>query len=140
MPFKGVEARERDDQDTVYGPRPGLAEGEWVRYWRRLPHSLVAKMTSAATIAKVAPDGQIVATFDPGVAAVERLHLGIVDWALYDGAVPVVWERDKATVLMDGLDPDLLKYLGDHIGQETQAETLDKPDPATGGKTTQGEG
>lgn len=144
MPFRGEAARERDDQETIMGPRPdlGLAEGEWVRYWARVPHSISAKVISAATIVSVDPVTNVQkVVIDAGLSSIARLRLGIVDWVLFDNGVPIVWDRDQAHVLIDGLDAGLVTYLSENIGRVNEALSLQRPaNPEQPKGETKGEG
>lgn len=142
--FKSPARKAEDGIVTVHGPAAGLSEGEWVRYWEVFPHSLQAALTSEATTAKVEMGTrQVVATFDPGLAVLARLRLGIVDWSLLDeDGEPVPWDPSKSAALIDGLSDETFNWLSEHIGEPTRKPTpLAAPaDPEVPRSESQGEG
>lgn len=127
MPYRTPQERQSEDTDTLRGPGHGLDEGEWITYWRNLPHSIKGRMTSEATVASMMPTGQMVATFDAGVAALTRIRLGIVDWALKgpDGAI-VPWDASRAGELIEGLPEETFTALQQRIGNGDRPD-LDAP-------------
>lgn len=113
--FRSVAARRAEDQKLLtHLDTPALADGEWVRYWTRLPHGAEGRVDSAGT--RFTSAGTF---FDP-VARVRVLLIeGIVDWAIRDEngrAVP--WDRAKADELIDGMDEALLALLAAKINSE----------------------
>lgn len=114
--FKSPGARQ--ERQGVY-VHPSFGPGESITYWRVLPHSAQAALTSAATEARVNPVKRTMeAVFDPGKAAVARLQFGIVGWTLRDEAdQPVPWDPGKVGELIDGLDPAVVEGLSALIGE-----------------------
>lgn len=125
-----------------------FGSGEFITYWKVLPHSVQAAITSAATEAKVDTVRKTMnAIFDPGKAAMARLRLGIIDWTLRDeNDIPVQWDPSRAGELIDGLPADVVSELGNLIGsgaptlegeqgeasgESSDSSSTDSPDPTT---------
>lgn len=141
--FKSPARRTEDGVATVHGPNGGLSDGEWIRYWETLPHSAKAKLTSEATSAKVdVLTRAMSATFDPGLAVLARVRIGIVDWNLLDeSGQPVAWDPSRAAELIDGLSDETFEYLTGVIGEGGDIVPLAAPaDPKMERSETQGEG
>lgn len=131
---------------TLMDDRPlGLAEGESVTYWRRLPHGVQAKVISAAVDVTLDRHGRPnLARLDMGEYVMSVVAFGIVDWVLFDEAgLPVKWDVRQARVLIDGLPDDVLSALGDRIKADAPPDLTaidrDTADPATGEGPTVGE-
>lgn len=151
MPFRTPDVRTNEDIGTISGPEwigpdgeavpTGLDEGEWVRYWKHLPHSLIGRITSLGTIAKVDPGSMAVAaTFDPGAAGMARVRLGIVGWNLLADGKPVPWEAAKAAELLDGLPDETFALLQRLIGEGEHRPLAAPADPDNPEGPTLGEG
>jgi hypothetical protein len=128
--FKSPARRAEDGVARVEGPEAGLQVGEWVQYWETFPHSLTSRLTSEATSAKVdMVTRQVIATFDPGLAVITRLRLGILDWNLLDeDGNPVKWDATQSASLIDGLPPVVFNWLSEHIGEPSKgARALGEP-------------
>jgi hypothetical protein len=119
MPFQSVAARRISDQGVLtHADCPdGLAEGESVTYWRKLPHSLQAAVLSATLRVSVDKRGRPSDTrLDAGEYPMSVIANGIVDWTLFDEAgVPVKWDPRQSRALIDGLPSDVLRALGDRV-------------------------
>lgn len=142
MPYRTPGERLAEDVAVLRGPGDGLDAGESITYWRDLPHSVKGRMTSAATVATVAPGtNQVTAVFDAGIAALTRVQMGIVDWVLFDHEKNLIpWEPDKAAMLVEGLPEDTFMALQRVIGNGA-APVLDAPaDPAAPRSETVGNG
>lgn len=129
MPFRSTAVRAAEDVKYLRGPGYGLDEGEWIAYWAVFPHSLTGKVTSAATEARIDPATRMmIATFDPGVAALMKVALGIVDWHLLDkDGTPVPWEPDRARELVDGLPTETFTELQRIVSTTEEAPDLGAP-------------
>jgi hypothetical protein len=135
--FRSAEVRRRDDIGIF---TEGLAEGEQIIFWKRLPHSAVTRMTSEATSVKMDRRGRVEDfKFDVGRSARIRVIEGIVDWTLFDeNGKPVIWDRQNADALLDGLRPELLNELSKLVGADDE-NLSDAADPAEANGETKGE-
>lgn len=141
MPFVTVDQRRVSDQAVLtHADCPvGLAEGESVTYWTRLPHSAAARVMSATMRVSIDKRGRPTDThMDAGEYPMSVIANGIVDWVLFDAdSKPVKWDPHQARVLIDGLPGDVLRALGDSIKADEPAAAGD-PDPENP-ETTVGE-
>jgi hypothetical protein len=128
--FRSRPIRWAEDQAVLTGH--GLAEGESIRYWTRLPHGAASRIVTAASHLVVDPrTGRVVeASYDAGAAARARLREGIVDWTIRDEAGQLVpWDSRQADELLDGLPLETVAALGNLIGSGEPPDLSAPADP-----------
>lgn len=136
--FRSAATRRAQDQDVF---TDGLAEGESITYWKRLPHSAAERIANEATEVALDRKGRpLGARVLAGRAARIRLEEGIVDWVIFDeNGDKVEWDRKRAADLIDGLPPKVINALAERIGGD-EPEGLNEPaDPDTPEGETVGE-
>jgi hypothetical protein len=138
--FKSPAAQARDGQTTLSGPP--LGDDEWVRIWAVLPHSVSARITSEATKAVVDPrTSRVTATFDAGIATMAKVRYGIVDWRMLDeDGKEVPWQGEIAYGLIDGLNDDVFKFIGQAIDNGSPADLASPVNPEDKDSERLGEG
>jgi len=119
-----------------------LGEGEFIRYYTRLPHRAARRLADEGTDPKLDKRGRRVVEVKVRSGTLQQIKLeeGVIDWYLRDELGNAVrWERAKATELTDGLHPAIRSILSDLIGSEGQALDSETEDEE-GRDTTEGEG
>lgn len=128
--FRSESTRRREDVAVF---TEGLADGEEIIYWKRLPHSAVTRMSSESTKLDIDRRGRIKDfSFDVGRSARIRVIEGIVDWTILDeNGVKVPWDRMRADELLDGLKPEILNELTKLIGADDESlnDAADEENP-----------
>ena len=123
--FRSLNTRQQGDTAQL---TEGLGDTEWIRYWKRLPHSAAQAIANVAAKPDIDRHGRVLGVeFNAGKAAAKRLELGIVDWHILDeNGNDVPWIPAQAEALLDGLDPAVVDALSKVIGQGDPKPGLDE--------------
>jgi len=118
--YRSPAARRAEDQGMLVPENcPGMAPGEWIRYWKVLPHSAMAR--SFGALAPISLDAEGTGTLgapDSGRLVTLRRFLGIVAWSLFDEkGVEIQWDVAAGEALVDGLSESVLDRLDEVIGK-----------------------
>lgn len=139
--FRTAAARAADTALLTSAETDALGEGEWVRYWTRLPHRAAVRLADEGVTPIMDRGGRRVLDVRVKAGTLDQIKLeeGIVAWQLVDeaGNPAPAWEAGRATELLSGISNELKAALREVIGSGEPAALDDVIDEEG---RTEGEG
>lgn len=118
--FRTPAARSADTALLTSSDTPALAEGEWVRYWTRLPHRAAVRLADEGVTPVMDRGGRRIVDVKVRAGTLDQVKLeeGIVAWNLLDeaGNPAPAWDVSQASGLLEGISQELKAVLREVIG------------------------